>query len=1243
MNKLFNKYKKQGRVLAIAIVCAAILVQTIMPIFEVGSTDAATIYRVGEGQNYATISEVINKIEVDGVTEAVIEVYPGVYKDIVEIKSGVDLTIHGMGKTKDEVVIMYNYEGPVKASIFTLNDSDKMDQDLLRVRFKNLSIKSSKDKVEEKSAIRVKHAKEVILDEVLIDSFAYGYWVDLSISSHLVTTIQDSEFSNSFTGVVFDYTYIENLEGEYDYIAASSVTNTKFNEVSQMGLAYLKNDDVYDYEDMPILNATNNYWGDCSGPNDIYDHNSNPKFNLEGEGAKVFGKVDYRGFECDTPSDITPPEITIVEEDSGLDDKQELLTVYANATDEESNILSMTYIEAGSTEEVDMILLNEPYDSKTEEAYVELDVSDYYNGDYIMSICAEDVENNRECITYEFTIDNRFDEPLTIIDQNLDLDLSDIDNPILTLTGTAEEIDNKIKTIKYRIYEDGVTGRSIGGNLDAVDGEYDSNREDGEIVLNLSEQEMDFVKNIKYIAYLTAINEDDLHVRGDNMPFDISYDNPGDTTPPDVSIDELIVGDYLTYSVTANDAESPLKEVNYKIIKSQILKLSGDIYKNQGEDYQFITESGDIVISSLDEGSYIFKVCATDESNSNNTRCVERVFKVNTPPVKDNDAPIVETIDVFPYSGELYIESRSEDSQSPIKSMDFKILKGWRSKELGDDVVIAGDMYAYPENLGLGQYEEDLEVTAYASDFKDPESNPYVNVSGLEDGEYTIEICSTDIYDNTGCSEIEGVIDVTAPVITDNLKSKTLKEGESLNDTVSMKDSASGALAYILYDSDENKVKSDYLIPDINKDGSYPKEYSWNLSEILDMDKVDTSRLPEGEYTLEFYIEDQAFNATEVQVVKYVVENVKPEVELKSNYTKVYEYATIEFTGMFEDPSSVSDTPDDSDWYYTVTYGDGNKYSSSGVENPGKIKIPANKYTTAGTYEVKLTVCESKDNPQSENACGSDTVTIKVYKYVQYAEKPENEKEGKFVVEGYVYEDIDEDGMKDVDEIGVEKIEVSLKQTGEEEIIAVTDETGYWKAEILAGEVIVNVDNFTLPDDAELIDGAKTVEIDEDTEIDFAYEISEPEVKGESTCIVSEMSVLSGYIYKDSNKDNIKNSDEKGVSDIELVIYQQEDGEEKIIEIVTTDSDGYWELEVCTGSYRVRVDEDSLPEGVKMEKSEDSVVVSTNQDKEMNFNYQEDSSWMKQNCIWIGLGVIIVVLLFVLGAVLVRNSDDSVV
>jgi len=176
----------------------------------------------------------------------------------------------------------------------------------------------------------------------------------------------------------------------------------------------------------------------------------------------------------------------------------------------------------------------------------------------------------------------------------------------------------------------------------------------------------------------------------------------------------------------------------------------------------------------------------------------------------------------------------------------------------------------------------------------------------------------------------------------------------------------------------------------------------------------------------------------------------------------------------------------------------------------------------------------------------------------------------------YIWNDKNQNGIQDSNENGVDGVKITLNETG---AITTTDSSGkYQFCELENGDYSITVDKSTLPEGYEFTakDSGSDNSIDSD--------INPDDGKSETITIAdSNNTTLDGGIYKityclgdyiwnDSNKNGIQDSDENGVSGVKITLNETGDS-------VITGSNG--EYEFCgleNGNYSITIDKDTLPE-----------------------------------------------------------------
>lgn len=146
-------------------------------------------------------------------------------------------------------------------------------------------------------------------------------------------------------------------------------------------------------------------------------------------------------------------------------------------------------------------------------------------------------------------------------------------------------------------------------------------------------------------------------------------------------------------------------------------------------------------------------------------------------------------------------------------------------------------------------------------------------------------------------------------------------------------------------------------------------------------------------------------------------------------------------------------------------------------------------------------------------------------------------------------------------------------------------------------------------------------------------EADEGEVLGEAaqlpTC--EEKLLFSGYAFLDKNKNGKMDEKEKGIENIAIQIYYvTEEGKEIIVETLKTNEDGFWSIELCPGTYIVKIVEDDIFEKYSFDGDLEQKI-NLSQDKTLMFPLQLTRSFWRTILPWIfGILVIATPLVYVL-------------
>ena len=193
-------------------------------------------------------------------------------------------------------------------------------------------------------------------------------------------------------------------------------------------------------------------------------------------------------------------------------------------------------------------------------------------------------------------------------------------------------------------------------------------------------------------------------------------------------------------------------------------------------------------------------------------------------------------------------------------------------------------------------------------------------------------------------------------------------------------------------------------------------------------------------------------------------------------------------------------------------------------------------------------------------------------------------------VTGVVFEDTDGNGMKDPGEDGIPGVEVVITDSNGDPQTVTTDSNGEYTAVVPPGPTVVDVDETTLPDpDSTQTAGTDPTSFDVppgETVSDFdgfqsptgtptGSPTKAPIATGSPTAspTATETGAVTGVVYEDTNGNGVKDPEEDGIPDVEVVITDS-NGDPQT---VTTDSNGEYSAVVPPGPTVIDVDETTLP------------------------------------------------------------------
>ncbi len=158
---------------------------------------------------------------------------------------------------------------------------------------------------------------------------------------------------------------------------------------------------------------------------------------------------------------------------------------------------------------------------------------------------------------------------------------------------------------------------------------------------------------------------------------------------------------------------------------------------------------------------------------------------------------------------------------------------------------------------------------------------------------------------------------------------------------------------------------------------TYAKDYFGE-----DITTIDTYYIPEGVYTIEYYVEDIAGNTSPTETVTINITNVAPIVDsFTADVLNITEGDTVSFEAIFSDPSYIEyisgeKHADDADWTYAFNP-EGTYEPELTTNVPGETLSFSHTYNNEGAYLAEFRVCEDSLN-DGEGECTTKTVEIVV-------------------------------------------------------------------------------------------------------------------------------------------------------------------------------------------------------------------------------------------------------------------------
>ncbi len=901
------------------------------------------------------------------------------------------------------------------------------------------------------------------------------------------------------------------------------------------------------------------------------------------------------------------------------------------------------------------------------------------NGTYTLRAAGKDMAGNRSVNDITVTIDNTGPTSTLELDPTHAWDY----NPIfrkdsqLNFKGTATDTISNIDKVEYRYSTDGGTNWTSWSSTNVVptDGAFNSRTEDFSFTINVPE-DAEYIFETKATDSKENMEEadysNDITVNVDTVLPEVSFTA---TTPSD--------GAYVKETITVEGLFDATNAIDNRLHNYYI----SDLYAEGGSPASWCATEGvnvdpgtyscDFDTTSLTDGSYTVMLVATDKA-TNQTYGVTRTFIVdNTPPEVPTDprwSNSTGELGCGSYTNESTATAKWDASTDALSGVDHYEYQSYNPPTggqwpSGDDGVNVNETTRSGNlNQGEGTYgfrvkavdaagnKSDWSATDFDTSCKITYDITTPTVDQMPDLTFE-EGTDLSTYDWT---QIDGIgIEDDNELSEMYLELKytgTDKYGNSIvledsNDTLPL----TGMDNPLVIDSTEISDLLTYVVDNSDIDGVY----------------LDTTMFYEGTYEINYNVTDSAGNTSETKTFTITVNNIAPQPEVTADKTEITEGESVTLTTSFIDPSfidydgdGISDNvgyidtlgnpvqaPDDAPWTASLYWGDGTSETVQ-VNKDGEINFTSNThtYTEEGTYTVTLAVMEAytwveyndtwvEYNDTDTSILGDGEMGLAQLTITVGNNEPTVEIDtdpGTVVNEGttVTLTATVTDGNEPYSG------EWSGDCSGTETTTTVSDQPGTYNCTYTATDadgdtssasVTVVVNEVTEPTQTgeTVTSGVGQVlgaedETEEETEEEQTDETEEEtgEVKGEQTC--KDPKKMSGYVYVDKNNDGEKNDNEEGLEKVTVVVYYENDkGEKVVVKETDTDKNGYWEVDICPGDYKVMVQEEDLPRNVEMPEEKVKGVSVTDTDEKVNIDYgvKQKKSWLMANCLWIVLGV----------------------
>ncbi|HEX9804917.1 MAG TPA: SdrD B-like domain-containing protein, partial [Candidatus Dojkabacteria bacterium] len=419
---------------------------------------------------------------------------------------------------------------------------------------------------------------------------------------------------------------------------------------------------------------------------------------------------------------------------------------------------------------------------------------------------------------------------------------------------------------------------------------------------------------------------------------------------------------------------------------------------------------------------------------------------------------------------------------------------------------------------------------------------------------------------------------------------------------------------------------------------------------------LDTRKWSEGKWSVSYFVRDKAGNRTDGNdeadgeqndVFSFTIDNVAPIISFHAKQPAIKEMENLELIGGFEDPSSLSENPDDGPWKATLNYSDGEIIDLGVFPSSQNFSIPSRIFQLDEDLDVSITleVCEAETEP-SEGECVSKTIETIIKnnapQVIISADPSTSVKAGtvvKFIptVHG---------GNPDFTYTWTGACNTTSKESLAPSIpgdhtcsLRVTDSDG----DFTDGQITINV--------AAIGEGADS-QSDEDSEEsgdvlgeeDENQEETEEQQTQDQTNTTNNssfpgnctrQSTIGGSVFIDANENSLRDADEKGIFNVEIRIS----GNGFTTQTTKTNNTGEWTYSVCrnNGIYAISLDPNSFHKDLQLisgEKLSFNSNFNSTSDS-LNFIIKDNSS---ENTAVVVVGIALSIILLSIGAYYVYNK-----